>query len=383
MTEPSDQYEEAAPGPGSTGEETAPAQLEKFFKCQQCGAKMEFVPGSATQKCPYCDHVNLIPQSEEDVEELDFHAYLNKAAGAEEMQERLTVKCQQCGAESSFEENITSKACPFCGTDIVATAKSSKGIKPKSLLPFHINRKRAHTLFKEWIGNLWFAPSALKKMALQDKGLNGMYVPYWTYDSYTTTFYRGMRGDYYYETQHYRDSEGNMKTRRVRKIRWTRVSGTVWRNFDDVLIIASRSLPTKYAEKLEPWDLQNLTPYQDEFLSGFRAESYQIDLGGGFERAKGKMEQVIKKDIRRDIGGDEQRITSKRTRYDNITFKHILLPIWISAYNFKDKIFRFLVNGRTGEVQGERPWDWLKIALTGAGVTALIALIAWAAGAFG
>ena len=371
------------PGWSNGGEKVATGHLQKSFKCEQCGAKMEFVPGSATQKCPYCDHINHIPQSEEDVVELDFYVYLDKAAGAEEMVERLTVKCQQCGAESSFEENITSKQCPFCGTDIVATAKSSKLIKPKSLLPFHIDRKRAHKLFREWLGNLWFAPSALKKMALEDTGLSGMYVPYWTYDSYTTTFYRGMRGDYYYETKHYRDSEGNMKTRQVRKIRWTPVSGTVWRPFDDVLVIGSHSLPTKYAEKLEPWDLQNLTPYQDEYLSGFRAESYQVALKEGFETAKDKMEKVIKRDIRHDIGGDEQRILSKKTRYDNITFKHILLPIWISAYTFKEKIFRFLVNGRTGEVQGERPWDWLKIALAGAGVAGLIALVAWAGGLIG
>ena len=50
-----------------------------------------------------------------------------------------------------------------------------------------------------------------------------------------------------------------------------------------------------------------------------------------------------------------------------------LLPEWISAYRYRNRSFRFLVNARTGEVQGERPWSWMKIASTAAGVTALLA----------
>jgi len=383
MTGPTYQYEDSPPDQDGREETPSTGQLEKFFKCHQCGAKMEFVPGSESQQCSYCDHVNAIPRSEEDVEELDFHAYLQHAAFTEEMVERLTVKCQQCGAESSFEENITSRQCPFCGIDIVATAKASRVIKPRSLLPFHISRKQAHTLFREWLGKPWFVPKPLKKMAVQGTGLTGMYIPYWTYDTCATTFYRGQRGDYYYETEYDEDSDGDMIGYRVRHTEWTKVSGTIRRNFDDVLIIGSRSLPTKYAEKLEPWDLQNLIPYLGEYLSGFRAESYQVDLGGGFERVKSRADPIIMKDIKRDIGGDKQRISLKRTRYGNITFKHLLLPVWIGACNYKGKVYRFLINGRTGEVQGEHPLDWLKAILTGAGIVAVVGAILWASGVIG
>lgn len=341
--------------------------MEQSFKCDQCGAKMTYVPGSVTQQCPYCTHENFIPQGEEDIVELDYHTYLREALNEEDMVDRLTIICQGCGAESTFEEDVTSKHCPFCGLDIVATAKSTKLIKPKSLLPFNFDRDEAHQKFREWIKKLWFAPSALKKMAQSDAGLTGMYVPYWTYDSDTTTFYRGKRGDYYYETERYatqKDGKTVWEEREVRKTRWRNVKGTVWRNFNDVLVVGSNSLPREYADKLEPWDLRNLVPYQDEYLSGFRAESYHIDIKGGFFLAKKKMGVTIDGDIKRDIGGDEQRITSKKTRHANITFKHILLPIWLNAYRYKNKSFRYLVNGRTGEVQGERPWDWLKIAIT-------------------
>lgn len=356
--------------------------LDQSFNCQQCGAKLKFAPGTTSQQCPYCDHNNPIPQSEEDIQELDFWTYIADTAQAEETEERLTVKCQACGAETTFDPNITARACAFCGTDIVATARSSRQIKPSSLLAFDVNRTQARTLFQQWLKKLWFAPNALKRMHAQDSGLNGIYVPYWTYDCNTTSFYRGERGTHYYVTQRY-TVNGQTRTRQVRKTRWRSVRGTVWNNFDDVLVLASHSLPRRYAEALEPWDLHNLVPYAAEYLSGFRTESYQVDLNQGFEYARGIMDDEIRRTIRADIGGDEQRIHSVKTRHEDITFKHILLPIWISAYRYKGKSYRFLVNGRTGEVQGERPWSWWKITLAVLAAAALIGGIAWLGHVYG
>jgi hypothetical protein len=75
------------------------------------------------------------------------------------------------------------------------------------------------------------------------------------------------------------------------------------------------------------------------------------------------MQPVIREDIRRDIGGDQQRIGGADTRYGNITFKHILLPFWIAGFRFRGKTYQFIVNGRTGEVQGDRPYSMVKITL--------------------
>ncbi len=351
----------------------------QMFKCGSCGAKMEFVPGSVSQKCPYCDHENPIPQSEDDIHELDFHEYLAQQSDEEDTEETLTIKCGHCAAEFSTEANVTSQECPFCDSVIVATAMSTKHIKPKSLLPFHITRKQGRELFTKWIGGLWFAPNNLKRIARSDSRLAGMYVPYWTYDTDTTSFYTGQRGEHYWETQHYTTRVNGKtvhKTKQVRKTRWYSASGTVWNSFDDVLVLASHSLPRKYTEKLEPWDLDNLVAHKDEYLSGFRAESYQVDLKEGFDEATVIMDGPIRSSIRRDIGGDVQRIHSVRTQYDNITFKHIQLPIWISAYRYKNEVYRFLINGRTGEVQGERPWSWVKILLAVLGSLAVTAAVA-------
>ena len=50
-----------------------------------------------------------------------------------------------------------------------------------------------------------------------------------------------------------------------------------------------------------------------------------------------------------------------KSAYDGIRFKHILLPMWLSAYRFNRKLYRVLINGRTGELVGDRPYSRWKI----------------------
>jgi hypothetical protein len=219
--------------------------------------------------------------------------------------------------------------------------------------------------FRRWIRSIWFAPGDLKRYAQSDGKLVGVYIPCWTYDSDTVTSYTGERGVYYYTTESYTTTENGRtvtRTREVRHTRWSPASGVVSNSFDDILVVASRSLPKEYAERLEPWDVKNVVPYADEYLSGFRAESYQVTLEQGFEEAKQVMAAEILNAVRQDIGGNEQRVHSIDTHYPKITFRHLLLPVWLSAYRFHGKIFRILINARTGEVQGERPYSALKIA---------------------
>lgn len=341
--------------------------IQKEIACSNCSAKLKFEPGTNSLKCEYCGTMNEIEISDEEIEEIDFNKFLNENDVTVEKQEIVTIKCNSCGAESTFDPNIVSDSCAFCGSNIVLSGGTSCSvIKPKSLLPFKVESKKAYELFSTWIKKLWWAPSALKKFAQLNEKLAGMYIPFWTYDSDTTCAYRGRRGDDYQTTETYTTTENGQsvtKTRTVTKTRWTSVSGTVYNKFDDVLVVGTTSLPKKYMEKLEPWDLENLVPFDEKFLSGFRTESYHVGVKEGFDDAKVKMTNVIRTSVKRDIGGDHQQISSMNTRYDDITFKHILLPVWISAYRYNEKVYRFMINARTGEVQGERPYSWVKIFL--------------------
>ncbi|WP_338769492.1 hypothetical protein WAF17_09950 [Bernardetia sp. ABR2-2B] len=349
----------------------------KDLNCKDCGATLTYAPGTTVLKCQYCGAENEIaPEEEVAIIENDFYQALQDTANKEELQTLQTVQCDGCGARTTLKPNIVSDECAFCGTPLVTSSPETVEVfQPKSLLPFNIEQKAAGTLFQEWVSSLWFAPNDLKKRAELTEKLKGMYIPYWTFDSDTDSRYHGMRGDYYYTTENYTDSDGNSQTRQVRHTRWTNVSGRIDHFFDDTLVLASNSLPEKYVDKLEPWDLEKLAGYDERYLSGFQTETYQVDLKSGFEVAKGKMETQIRTMVSNDIGGDEQRVESIQTNHNDITFKHILLPLWISAYRYNDKVYRFLVNARTGEVQGERPYSAIKIALTVIAVLAILALV--------
>lgn len=342
------------------------AEVQQDLKCINCGAVLKFKPGTTSISCEYCGVENPIEaKTNITIEELDYVDYINNKLQDAEKQEITIVKCTACGASTTLKPNVTSDQCPFCGTSLVLTSGSTCSVlKPKSLLPFKITQSQAIESFRKWIKKLWWAPNKLKKYIHSIERLVGMYIPYWTYDSDTTSKYTGARGTYYYVTETYTTTENGKpvtRSRQVRKTHWTPTSGTVTHFFDDVLIPASNSLPKKYLYQLEPWDLPNLIPFDEKYLSGFKTESYQVGLKEGFDEAKGIMDVTIRSLIRRDIGGDEQQIYTVNTTYKGVTFKHLLLPLWISAYQYRNKVYRFLVNARTGEVKGERPYSAWKI----------------------
>ena len=330
---------------------------------------MTFKPGTQVMICAFCGQENRIEAVEKPgaLVELDFHEWLGRLADQRDVEATRTVRCDACAAEFSFEGDEFSGACPFCGSATVTDAGVNRHIQPSGLLPFWIGRATAEAAFDRWLSALWFAPSDLKRRAEKRDRLIGMYLPYWTYDSATRSTFRGQRGDQYTVMQWVTVTDQKGNTRQIQqpvtRIRWTPAAGQVARAFDDVLVPASEILPKTMVEQLEPWDLQDMRFYRQEYLAGFRAEAYGVDLSAGFDRAKVKMAGVIRQDVAQAIGGDVQRIEHVATRHDDVTFKHVLLPVWLAAYRYRARPYRFMVNARTGRVQGERPWSWVKIAL--------------------
>ncbi len=361
----------------TTGELSTRELTETRYPCEQCGAMLTYAVGSGQLECSYCGHRNAIVHTGEPIREIDFHMALRELQRARTLPAQKTfIKCVQCAAQFELDAHIHAGECPFCGTAVITSTSHIKPIKAKALLPFSITDKQARAYYKKWISGLWFAPGALKTFARDETKLHGVYIPYWTYDSHTRTAYSGMRGDIYYVQQRYTTVENGRtvtRTRRQPRIRWTPVSGNTRRHFDDVLIGATQTLPRKVTDSLAPWDLENLVPYSEAYISGFSSEVYQVELDEGFTIAQTVMENIIRNDVRQHIGGDQQRITHLHTQHSDTTFKHVLLPLWSASFRFRDKTYRFVVNGRNGTVQGERPYSPFKIAL--AVITAIIVAV--------
>lgn len=378
---------------------------EHRFPCGQCGASLAFRPGQQSLVCDWCGHRQQIgpgtarapgrhsddssddaalqwaetkPALSPGLEEIPLEKGLALYRGVEDIVQTVrTLSCPNCGAQVDLDDDHHASACPFCATPVVTDTGPTRRIKPQGVLPFALTEAEARAAMKSWLGSLWFAPSALTAYARKARRLTGVYSPFWTFDSDTTSGYRGQRGDAHYVTvQSMQNVNGKsqMVSRQERRIRWTPVSGQVARQFNDMLIPASTALPPRFAEAMKPWDLSALAEYDPAFLSGFEAEGYTVALADGHEAARRQMAQIIHQDARRAIGGDEQRVDHIDSRFANETFKHVLLPIWSAAYRYNGKSYRFVVNGQTGKVMGERPWSVWKI-----GAAVAVALVALAA----
>ena len=339
---------------------------ERRFPCASCGAALRYGIGTDSLVCPWCGHENEIEPGGGEIRELDLHGTLERLGQAPARTgDTAVMRCPNCAASFELDAHVHSGECPFCGTTVVTETGQTKPLKPQALLPFSITVDQAKASYAKWLGSLWFAPNGLKDHA-RDDALKGIYIPYWTYDSDTATSYAGQRGDVYFVTQRYTTVENGrtvVRTRQVPRIRWTPVSGRTSRHFDDVLVGATRTLPRKITDWLAPWDLENLVPYREDYLAGFSSEVYQVDLDEGFDHARKLMDDVIRGDVRRSIGGDQQRIHQMRTHHSDTTFKHVLLPVWSAGFRYRDESYRFVVNARSGKVRGERPWSRWKIAL--------------------
>jgi len=351
------------PAPPTAPPRTAPIE-EHRFPCDACGADLRFDARAALLTCDHCGRTEEIGQSGPwagGINELDFKRALDNLLPAQDIEETRVSTCPNCAAQVEFDPAQHAAECPFCATPVVADTGAHRHIKPRGVLPFALAEDAARDAMTQWLGRLWFAPNSLQEYARKGRKMQGIYVPYWTFDADTKSSYTGQRGTEYTETRTVRRN-GKTETRRVTKVRWRPASGRVARFFDDVLVLASRSLPERFTKALAPWHLEALEPYQPQFLAGFRAEGYQVPLHEGFLTARAKMDQVIARDVKFDIGGDRQRISRVDTAVSAVTFKHILLPVWLAAYKYRSKTFRFVVNGQTGAVEGERPYSAWKIA---------------------
>jgi hypothetical protein len=208
---------------------------------------------------------------------------------------------------------------------------------------------------------IW-APRNFKKLAKED-ALNGVYLPFWTYDAQTTSAWSGYGGRHYYETEYYTDSDGKQQKREVQRTEWIYRSGTYNEFFDDILIGASSELLQAQYESIFPFQLEQLVNFDAKYLSGWQAHVYNIPVAEGYEDAKKMMERDIYNACTELCRIDTYKDVTVETSFFHQMYKHVLLPVWICTYLYKQKQYRFLINGQTGKIHGRKPVSAAKITL--------------------
>jgi len=346
------------------------------FPCPSCGAKMTWSPEADALACDHCGHKMEVPRSaaatilERPLEEAGEAA---RGLG----RELRVAQCKNCGARVTFEDVATSLECLFCGSaNVLAQEANRNALRPESLVPLDVGREDVQAKLSAWTRALWFRPNALKQLKAFEA--QGVYVPCWTFDCHVDSEWSADAGHYYWTTQVVPvmvNGKLTMRAQPVRKVRWVPAWGNRRDDYDDVLVHASEGVPVALVERLGGFDTQRLVPYRPEYLAGWHAEEYQLDLEHAWERGQTRVVEQQERRCAGDVPGDTHRALRVHNTIRDVRWKHVLLPLWTVSYRHAGKVYTVLVNGQTGQVHGEAPLSWAKIVLFVLAVLAGLGLV--------
>ena len=360
----------------------AEATARQKYSCPACGGEAVWNPAKQALVCAFCGTVSPAKIDGGEVGgavvEHDLVTALRKIPDDQRgwQAEKTTVKCQSCQAISVFDPKRVGQRCDFCGSSsLVPYQEIKEAFRPESVLPFKQSEVQVRDAIREWYSKRWFAPNKLNARAMTDQ-VHGLYLPYWTFDAQVHADWTAESGYYYYETETYRDNNGETQSRQVRKIRWQYSSGALDHFFDDELVAASKGVGADKLQKIEPFPTKELVPYDSGYLSGWVVERYQIDLIAAAQRAREIMDGKVGAMCARQVPGDTHRNLRINADYSGQTFKHVLVPVWLLSYTYGARVFQVVINGYTGSITGEYPKSWVKILLLVLGILGVIGLVA-------
>lgn len=354
------------------------------FSCPACGGDAQWNAAKQALVCPFCGTASPARLSDTGgvIEENDLARALRELPADQRGWggEASSVRCQNCNAVSVFDSKHVAKRCDFCGSPSLIPVQDIKApIRPSSLLPFVVPDTRVREDMRRWYGTRWFAPNKLKAAALTDT-VHGVYLPFWTFDAQVSADWTAESGYYYYETESFRDAQGNLQTRQVQRVRWESSRGHLDHFFDDELVPASKGVDAELLEKIGPFPTKKeLKPYDPGYVSGWVVEQYQIDLVAAAQRARQVMDAKLNSLCAGQVPGDTHRNLRVYANYSGQTFKHILVPVWLLTYTYGRRNMQVLVNGFTGQIAGRYPKSWVKIlfaVLAGLAVLGIILFFA-------
>ncbi len=357
----------------SFGEANVVTTMEETDKkCPNCGGTMDFDPATGGLRCPYCDFTKEIEVTEGEAlsaEELSLDDAEN-TANCDWGVATKTVICKSCGAESVYDVQEISAVCPYCGSNQVMEAADTKTMAPGGVVPFKIDEKEAANRFSSWIKSKFFAPKLAKESATA-KNFKGIYLPYWTFDANTLSMYRAEYG----KDRRVKKSDGNTEI----VTDWFPTRGAHQMAFDDELVCGTTQHDAGMMMAISPFDTADNKAYKPEYVAGFGAERYTVGVKEAWEKAKisikGKINSSITGKIIKENNADHVRNLNVNSHFKDMTYKYLLLPVWISSYTYKDKVYQFMVNGQSGKVSGKSPVSVPKVILTIAIIILAIVLL--------
>lgn len=330
--------------------------------CDACGAPVE----SGDRFCPACG----CPAATADI----------PVAEVVEEPAQGHLRCQNCGCELATTSAQRSFICPFCDSAYVAEyAPDQTGRqRPEFIIGFAVTPEQAAQAFHDWIqANAWFRPGDLKTAQLAER-LRGIYLPFWSFSTLAESVWQAVIGEHWYRTETYttRDDKGNSvtRTRRVQETEWWPLAGRHHQYHSGYLVTGSRGLSQADALRLQPYQLPALKRYAPYYLAGWLCEEYSISREEAWQICEREFAQREQQGTAAFLPGDTYRDLVVDTKFSHVNSDLCLLPVYLLSYRYQNRLYRFLVNGQTGRVSGDKPVSWWRIGLA-VGLVALAILV--------
>lgn len=323
--------------------------------CDSCGGDMSYDPELRQLKCNFCGSTQEIDFTSNQVEEIaleEMHAYENESNW---QMEAKVIECKNCGGQTVANAEDETAYCAFCGSQhMVVHTDGDTGLRPQGILPYEVSFKAAKARMDTWVKQRWLAPTDLKER-FRGKHLKGVYMPYWTFDAHVYSTYQCRVGQFYYV------GSGNQRNR---KTKWRAHSGTYHKFYDDQLILGIDSDEAGLMKNIEPFrtDSDKVLDYKPDYLAGYLAKKHTIKPNAAWMLSKESMANEIGDEIKGNMPEDTFDSYRQTVSYKDVTFKHILLPVYMTAYEYNNTVYNVMINGQTGEVQGKAPVSPIKVA---------------------
>jgi hypothetical protein len=282
-----------------------------------------------------------------------------------------THRCEECGATVVVPENERTVTCAFCGTPYVASGEASPGrMAPEFVLPFGFGKREAEAAFKKWMHDSgWYRPGDLVFQGKLD-ALRGVYIPFWSFSMRSESEWSARIGEHWYETvvETYTDTVNGKpvtrtRTRQVQHTEWYPLAGRFHQFHSHYLVSASKGLPQDFADRIVPFPVSEMTRYAPHFLSGWLCEEYSMERDEAAKVSADRFREQERRDVAAFLPGDCHDSLSVSTDLLDVTEDLILLPIWVFAYSYAGKKYRYVLNGATGKAHGEKPVSVARIVL--------------------
>ena len=347
------------------------------YKCPACGGAMEFDSKSQKLKCPYCDHVMDIDEYEQSREKDHASTGTWEAQGGGAWKEGETegmriYVCESCGGEIVAEETTGATSCPFCGNRIVMKGQFEGDLRPDYIIPFKLDKKAAKEAYRKHLTGKSFMPEIFTRENHIDE-IKGVYIPFWLFDAQT-------HAQIDYKAERVRTWRQGNKEFTEHELYHVERGGQL--SFSHVPTDCSRKMDDELMESIEPFDFKDAVEFQPAYLAGYMADRYDVEMQECASRAHQRIKNSVEQSFRETVQGYHS-VQVEHSHVDIMQAKYwyVLYPVWLLSTTWRDEHYIFAMNGQTGRMVGDLPFDakafWKFVLTRGVGIGVILYALMW------